>query len=170
MYREIDRASINNLNLDAENCKEIEGKYLFLTHGPYPISNNFVSDISLDCNNNIKIIFEMWMPINLEIKQMMKIKKEAEKKGIGISIANFGRKSSNDLLMLSCEPDFIRLNRELLEKAKKEKEVRKSIKNIAKYVDAQNTKIIGDFIEEKEELELLENMGIKFAQGFYFKK
>ncbi len=170
MYRQIDRASINNLNLDDKNCKEIEGKYLFLTHGPYPISDNFISDISLNCSKKIKIIFEMWMPINLEVKQMMKIKKEAEKRSIGVSLANFGRKNSNDLLMLSCEPNFIRLNRDLLDKSKNEKEVKKSIKNIVKYVGIQETEIIGDFIESEKELKLLEKLGINLAQGFYFKK
>ncbi|MDW7670032.1 MAG: EAL domain-containing protein, partial [Bacillota bacterium] len=88
----------------------------------------------------------------------------------GISLANFGKKNSNDLLMLSCEPDFIRLNRELLDKSKNENEVKKSIKNIVKYVKTQNTEIIGDFIESEEELKLLEKMGINLAQGFYFKK
>lgn len=170
MYRQIDKASINNLNLDDKNCKEIQGKYLFLTHGPYPISDNFISDISFNCSEKIKIIFEMWMPINLEVKQMMKIKKEAKKRGIGISLANFGRNNSNDLLMLSCEPNFIRLNRELLDKSKKEEEVKKSIKNIIKYVKTQETEIIGDFIESEKELKLLEKLGINLAQGFYFKK
>jgi len=170
MYRQIDRASINNLNLDEKNCKAIEGKYLFLTHGPYPISDNFISDISFNCSKKIKIIFEMWMPINLEVKQMVKIKKEANKRGIGISLANFGKKNSNDLLMLSCEPDFIRLNRELLDKSKKEKEVKTSIKNIVKYIKTQETDIIGDFIESEEELKLLEKLGINLAQGFYFEK
>ena len=170
MYRQLDKASIDNLNLDEENCKEIEGKYLFLTHGPYPISNNFISDISFDCSEKIKIIFEMWMPINLEIKQMTKIKDEAEKRDVGISLANFGRKNSNDLLMLSCEPNFIRLNRDLLDKARNEKEVMKSIKNLVKYVGTQSTEIIGDFIENEEELKILEKLGINLAQGFYFKK
>lgn len=170
MYRQIDRASINNLNLDEKNCKEIEGKYLFLTHGPYPISDNFISDISFNCSESIKIIFEMWMPINLEVKQMVKIKREANKRGIGISLANFGKKNSNDLLMLSCEPDFIRLNRELLDRSKNENEVKKSIKNIVKYIKTQETEIIGDFIESEKELELLEKLGINLAQGFYFEK
>ena len=170
MYRELDRASINNLNINYKNCSEIEGKYLFVTHGPYPISDNFISDISLNCSDKIKVIFEMWMPINLEVKQMMIIKSEAEKKGIGISLANFGRNNSNDLLMLSCEPDFIRLNRELLDKAINNNDLKKAVKNISKFVNTQETQIIGDFIENEKELELLENLGINLAQGFYFKK
>ncbi|MFO7888218.1 MAG: diguanylate cyclase [Eubacteriales bacterium] len=170
MYRQIDRASINNLNLDDKSCKGIQDKYLFLTHGPYPISNDFISDISFNCSEKIKIIFEMWMPINLEIKQMSRIKKEAVSRGIGISLANFGRKNSNDLLMLSCEPDFIRLNRDMINKSKKQKDVKKSIKNIIKYTKSQNTQIIGDFIESEKDLKLLEELGINLAQGFYFKK
>jgi diguanylate cyclase (GGDEF)-like protein len=170
MYRQLDRASINNLKINQKICSDFEGNYLFLTHGPYPISKEFISETSLNCSENIKIIFEMWMPVNLEINQMIKIKKEANERGIGISLANIGRKNSNDLLMLSCKPRFARLNREILNKSKKNKDIRESVKRILNYIKTQNTSVIGDFVEDEVDFKLMKKLGIELVQGFYFEK
>jgi diguanylate cyclase (GGDEF)-like protein len=170
MYRQLDRASINNLKINQKICNDFEGNYLFLTHGPYPISKEFISEISLNCSENIKIIFEMWMPVNIEIDQMTKIKKRANERGIGISLANLGRKNSNDLLMLSCQPSFVRLNREILKKSRKNKETSESVKRILNYIKTQDTLVIGDFVEDEEDFKLMKELGIELVQGFYFEK
>jgi EAL domain-containing protein (putative c-di-GMP-specific phosphodiesterase class I) len=72
--------------------------------------------------------------------------------------------------MLSCQPSFVRLNREILKKSRKNKETSESVKRILNYIKTQDTLVIGDFVEDEEDFKLMKELGIELVQGFYFEK
>ncbi|MBN2285111.1 MAG: diguanylate cyclase [Tissierellales bacterium] len=168
LYRELDKVSLQQLTLNHNLHQIIGEKYLVVTHGPYPLSNDVISGICIECLKDIKLIMEIWMPANIHPLEMQRIKDKSQEIGACISIANFGTHHSNDLFMLSTGPDFIRLSSNLVRMAKKDEASKQILLNILSYCRLQGTKVIGDFIETYEDYQFFKEMEVDYLQGFYF--
>jgi EAL domain-containing protein (putative c-di-GMP-specific phosphodiesterase class I) len=107
------------------------------------------------------------MPVNIEPKEMAKIKESGRVINGRISLANFGVENTDNLIMLAIEPDIIRFNKKLVRKAMTDDHTEKVLQNIVAYCKLQGTKTLGDFIENEEDLIFLKNLGVDYLQGFY---
>jgi diguanylate cyclase (GGDEF)-like protein len=166
-YRELDQASLSNIKISDGFREKLKNKSLLITHGPYPIADEVVSNLYVDSLKDVGIVFEIWMPVNIEPKEMAKIKESGRVINGRISLANFGVENTDNLIMLAIEPDIIRFNKKLVRKAMTDDHTEKVLQNIVAYCKLQGTKTLGDFIENEEDLIFLKNLGVDYLQGFY---
>lgn len=166
-YRELDRVSMSNISISDDFREKLKNKSLLVTHGPYPIADEVVSSLYVDSLRDVSIVFEIWMPINIEPKEMVKIKESGRFINGQISLANFGVENTDNLIMLATEPDIIRFNKKLVRRAMIDDSTEKVLKNIVTYCKIQGTKTLGDFIENEEDMTFLKNLGVDYLQGFY---
>jgi diguanylate cyclase (GGDEF)-like protein len=166
-YRELDRASMSNIKISDGFREKLKNKSLLITHGPYPIADEVVSNLYVDSLKDVGVVFEIWMPVNIEPKEMAKIKESGRVINGRLSLANFGVENTDNLIMLAIEPDIIRFNKKLVRKAMIDKDIEKALQNIITYCKIQGTKTLGDFVENEEDLNFLKNLGFDYLQGFY---
>ena len=166
-YRELDLVSMNNIRISNDFRDKIRHKSLLVTHGPYPIADEVVSNLYSEALKDVSLVFEIWMPINIEPQEMIKIRESSRVVNGQVALANFGVENIDNLIMLATEPDIIRFNKKLVRKAMADKSAEKVLKNIVAYCKIQGTKTMGDFIENEDDLTFLKNLGVDFLQGFY---
>lgn len=166
-YRDLDRVSMSNIKITDDFKEKIKHKSLLVTHGPYPIADEVVSSLYADTLKDVSIVFEIWMPINIEPQEMTKIRESSRLINGRIALANFGVENTDNLIMLATEPDIIRFNKKLVRRAMIDENTEKVLKNIVAYCKIQGTKTLGDFIENEEDLAFLKNLGVDYLQGFY---
>jgi EAL domain-containing protein (putative c-di-GMP-specific phosphodiesterase class I) len=98
----------------------------------------------------------------------IKIAAEAwRKKGYRLAIDDVSSGYSRLTAIAELEPDFIKIDRPCVTGALKSnswQEVLKCVVNMAKSI---NSKIIGEGIETKAEMELLTKYGVDYGQGYY---
>lgn len=166
-YRELDSVSMHNIKISNDFRDKIRHKSLLVTHGPYPIADEVVSNLYSEALKDVSLVFEIWMPINIEPQEMVKIRESSRLVNGQVALANFGVENIDNLIMLATEPDIIRFNKKLVRKAMADKSAEKVLKNIVAYCKIQGTKTMGDFIENEDDLTFLKNLGVDFLQGFY---
>lgn len=90
--------------------------------------------------------------------------------GIAVAIddVGFGRSSLESLIIL--EPDIVKIDRKYVTGIAAEPAKARLLKRLVKVVDALGAELIAEGIEEKEELEMLLEVGVDYGQGWYWGK
>src|SRR5690606_23083362 len=101
------------------------------------------------------------------IKQRVK-----DLKGLGFKLAidDFGNGYTNLSLIELLEPDYIKLDHTLTKNITSSSKVQSLVTGIVKMADAIGVKVIAEGIEDKEQLIVLQESGIKFGQGWFLGK
>lgn len=87
-----------------------------------------------------------------------------------ISIDDFGSGYSSLGMLQYLTVDVIKLDRSFLQEGITEKRMRTIIEGIIKVIHGLNISIICEGVENKEQAEMLIDMGCHRAQGFYYAK
>jgi EAL domain-containing protein (putative c-di-GMP-specific phosphodiesterase class I) len=93
---------------------------------------------------------------------------ELRKGGIRIAIDDLGAGHTSLLHLIRLEPDFIKLDRELIQGCNTDVVVRSLMTCIATFARESGIWVIAEGVELAEEAAALTSCGIEFAQGFYF--
>ena len=90
--------------------------------------------------------------------------------GVKIALDDFGVGYSNYDIIFKFDIDYIKIDGSLVESvltSEKSKTLIESIISISRKMD---TKIIAEYVSSKEIFEVIKEMGIDYAQGFYIGK
>jgi diguanylate cyclase (GGDEF)-like protein len=87
---------------------------------------------------------------------------------VAIDDVGFGRSSLESLIIL--EPDIVKIDRKYVTGIAAEPAKARLLKRLVKVVNALGAELIAEGIEEKEELEMLLDVGVAYGQGWYWGK
>ena len=90
--------------------------------------------------------------------------------GIQFAIDDFGKGHSGELRVLNLNPDIIKIDMDLVQGISKDVRKRELLLNLIEFYHARDIIIIAEGIEEREDLEVLVELGVDLAQGYYLSK
>lgn len=162
------------------------GKELFETFGRYYEMNVNVSLIQLHLEHIVDdvlgILDQYDYPakyLNLEITESVAL--ESDKKihsklkalrasGVQLSLDDFGTGYSSLNQLLNIPLTHLKIDRMIIIKATKEKEVYRLIQGIVEFAHAIGIRVVAEGIEDSHMEGLMEKMSIDFAQGYLYSK
>ncbi len=166
LYQQVDQKSIQAALKNQEILKVAEGKKLVLTHGPYPFNQEVLFDYKDDKLRNIQLVFEMWLPLNLQAQEIHHIQSTLELSNSQIAFANYRPDKGNALVILAMAPSYLRLDREFLQTTMQDDKARSVIEKIIRYGHLQNTRFIGDHVEDEKLLQYYRSLDIDYIQSY----
>ncbi len=89
-------------------------------------------------------------------------------RGVGVRIAldDFGAGEANLQLLLSCRPDYVKLDRWFVHGSHGDPARRAVIRSLVSLAAQLGVQVVGEGVEEAADLEVLESSGIELVQGF----
>lgn len=153
----------------------LRSKNLFFNVFPTTITNPlFTTLINKIINDNHIPSQRLIMEINeneiVDFEETKKAINHLKNIGILIAIDDFGKGYSSLKSVIELEPDFVKLDKYFLEDLMKSEKKKYIIHSLLDYSEKFNTKLIAEGIEEEQSLLYLQNIGIKYAQGFLLGK
>jgi diguanylate cyclase (GGDEF)-like protein len=172
-YKELERALYISVIQDYAHKKK-ENCYLTVNEGPHDV---FVGHEELLEENrrlieeqNLKVIIEITEFKKMDTEELLyKINRMKNYNETKVAIDDFGSGYSNELVLLSLNPDIIKIDRGLISGI--DGDIRKQIlvSNIIRY-SGEEIKVIAEGVETKAELRTLMELGINAIQGYYIAK
>ena len=131
-------------------------------------TKEYLKKYHLDSNN---IVFELSETTSIEDKHLFKqAVRHYRSQGFEIAIDDVGSGYSNLNRINHTQPEYIKLDKELIQDIHLNKDKRTMVEVMVNYCKAMHYKLIVEGIETKEELECLIQLGIEYGQGYYLKK
>ncbi len=96
--------------------------------------------------------------------------KNMKNEGFKLAIDDVGTGYSSLEVLSQLEPDYLKYDRSLIINIDRSKIKRALLKSLQAFADGIDAEIIVEGVEKREELAVLEDLGIKFVQGFIFAK
>jgi len=132
---------------------------------------NFIMKKLETYKNSQKVVFEILE--NDKIENYEKMKKfifEMKKFGCQFAIDDFGSGYSNFAHIYELNFDYIKIDSSLVKNIIKDEKSKIITKAIIDFSASLNIKTVAEFVEDKESLELLKELGVDFIQGYYIGK
>ncbi len=85
---------------------------------------------------------------------------------VAIDDVGFGRSSLESLIIL--EPDIVKIDRKYVSGIAAEPAKARLLKRLVKVVQALGAELVAEGIEQREELEMLLELGVRYGQGWYW--
>lgn len=121
-----------------------------------------------DCPSSKNIIFEILESDFIEdfsIVESFAVK--VREYGCKIAIDDFGSGFSSMENILNLKPEIIKIDGSLIKNIDKSAESKTIVKNIVNMAKELNAKTVAEYVHSKEVLEIIQELGLDFAQGFY---
>lgn len=90
--------------------------------------------------------------------------------GYKICIDDYGSGYSNLSHLLNLSIDYLKIDGSIIKNIYKDKKAHSLIASLSLFCKQNGIKIIAEFVENKEILEILKGFGIEYGQGYYFDK
>lgn len=157
-------------NLEVDSFLSIN----FLPNAVYKPENCLKTTIRAASENNFpteKIIFEITEVEKLADNNHLKhIVLEYKRHGFKTALDDFGSGYSGLNLLAAFQPDFIKIDMDLIRNIDQNRVRQIIVRNIVQICNDLGVEVIGEGIETKSELNVLQDFGIKLFQGYYFAK
>jgi EAL domain-containing protein (putative c-di-GMP-specific phosphodiesterase class I) len=95
---------------------------------------------------------------------------KAREFGIKIAIDDFGSGYSNFIRIIEFKPDIIKIDGSLIENIAHSKSNRKTVEAIQIFAQKLGAKTVAEYVTNKETYDVVKEIGIDYAQGFYIGK
>jgi EAL domain-containing protein (putative c-di-GMP-specific phosphodiesterase class I) len=93
-----------------------------------------------------------------------------KKFGAMIALDDYGTGHSNHYRLLNLETDIVKIDRFFIADIHRNEDKRVLMEDIAAFCYSKDIKILAEGVEKPEELRVCMQLGIDYAQGFYFAK
>lgn len=150
---------------------------VFLNLSAYDISSEASRSMLYELLSNLpqeacgRITFEILESEKIrDFNEMVNFLNEIRKFGVKIAIDDFGAGFSNFTAILRVNPDFIKIDGDLIINCDKDPMKQlclQAISDIAKGIDAE---LIAEHVENSGEQQTVESTNIQYTQGYYFSK
>ncbi len=137
-----------------------------------PIMREFLLD-ALKRNSDItdKIIFELLEDKETNSYDIVKdFIRTAKSYGVKIAIDDFGSGFSNFIRIIEFEPDIIKLDGSLIKDIATSRACRQTVETIKVFADKIGAKTVAEYVADKEIFDIINAIGIDYAQGYYIGK
>jgi len=122
-------------------------------------------------SNCQRIVFEILESEEIENFDVMKdFIKEIKKFGCKIAIDDFGSGYSNFSHILELDVDYLKIDSSLVKNITNNEDSKVIVQGIVDFSKRLNIKTIAEFVETKENLDLLNKLGVDYAQGYFIGK
>ncbi|MCR4605880.1 MAG: EAL domain-containing protein [Eubacterium sp.] len=105
-----------------------------------------------------------------DYKLFSRVVKELKNAGFLFSMDDFGTGYSNIAAIFSLNLDVIKIDKSILWNAEKSEAGKIVLENTVRMMKQMRKKILVEGVETKEQIEILEELGVDYLQGFYFSK
>lgn len=118
-----------------------------------------------------RIIFEVTEHEKVYNKtHLLNIFREYRKMGFQTAIDDFGEGYAGLALLSEFQPDFIKIDRSLIQNVQEDSVKQSILKGISQIASELKMKLEAEGVETKEEYLFLKGMGFRYFQGYYFSK
>ncbi len=90
--------------------------------------------------------------------------------GVKIAIDDFGSGYSNFIRIIEFKPDIIKIDGSLIENIEHSKTSRQTVEAIKIFADKLGAKTVAEYVINKEVYQIIKEIGIDYAQGYYIGK
>ncbi len=95
---------------------------------------------------------------------------KAREFGVKIAIDDFGSGYSNFIRIIEFKPDIIKIDGSLIEDIAYSESNKKTVEAIKIFAEKIGAKTVAEFVTNKETFDIVKELGINYAQGFYIGK
>jgi len=139
------------------------------------LNNEIVTLIKqrLSTNNSMgnKIVFEIIESEGIEnFDSVVEFINEIKPYGCKISIDDFGTGYSNFEYLMKLKVDYIKIDASMIKNIDVNNESKIITETIVDFAKKLNIKTVGEFVYSKEVFEQIKEVGVDYAQGYYFGK
>ncbi|MGB5791827.1 EAL domain-containing protein [Poseidonibacter sp.] len=121
-----------------------------------------------NCPSSKNIIFEILESDFIEDFTIVEsFASKVRESGCQIAIDDFGSGFSSMENILNLKPDIIKIDGSLIKNIHTSLESRTIVKNIVNMAKDLNAKTVAEYVHSKEVLEIVQELEVDFAQGFY---
>ena len=118
-----------------------------------------------------KVVFEILESDKIgNYQELKEFITKVKRLGSKIAIDDFGSGYSNFSHILELDVDYIKIDASLVKKVATDKNAEKITKTIIKFAHSLEIETIAEFVEDKKSLNILQEMGVDFIQGYYIGK
>jgi len=147
-----------SINLSSEDIEK-EGSQVFLKSmiQQYDVANRVTFEILESSVIHNKTLLEAFIS-------------EFKSYGVRFAIDDFGSGYSNHRRVVNLDPDYIKIDGELIQYMLKDKKSYKMVENIASYAKEFHIRTVAEHIDSPELFEACKALGIDYFQGYLFAK
>lgn len=114
-----------------------------------------------------KVVIEV-IEIESESPAQMQLKIDtAREMGMMLAIDDFGSGYSNEMRILSIQPDVIKIDMGMVQGVHKDADKAALIENLLNFCQSRNSRVIAEGIEDAEDLKMIIELGVDYVQGYY---
>jgi EAL domain-containing protein (putative c-di-GMP-specific phosphodiesterase class I) len=144
-----------SINLGYEDISDVEFK-------------NYIYEKISTCTNPKYVIFEILETDFIEDFDVIKdFAKTVRNYGCKIAIDDFGSGYSNMENIITLKPEILKIDGSLIKSINTSSEAKTIVKNVINMAKELNTKTVAEYIHNKEVLDIVQELGVDYLQGFY---
>ncbi len=146
-----------SINMTRDDLDDEMFEYLQSSLKRYNVA---ASSISVELVETEELLQQQYITIIQKIKAL----------GCKISIDDFGTGYSNFAYLTEIRPDFLKIDGSLIKGIVEDEESRNIVKGIVDLARSLDITLIAEFVSTAEIYVIIQELGIEYAQGFYFGK
>jgi EAL domain-containing protein (putative c-di-GMP-specific phosphodiesterase class I)/putative methionine-R-sulfoxide reductase with GAF domain len=144
------------VNVERQSVDETEWRELFV-------------ELLRDSANHLDVCLEITEHGNLtELKDPLQELRERLDSKLSFAIDDFGTGSANFSAIIDLDPDIIKIDRSLIRHVDDDFGKRSMIESIVNFSSTTDITVLAEGIEDRQEKETLEGLGVDWVQGFHF--
>lgn len=118
-----------------------------------------------------KLVLEVVESEEIEDSEFIsKIITKFKKQGVRIAIDDFGSGYSNYDYLISLQADYVKIDGSIIKHVLEDERTAEVIKSIVNFAKKSNMKTIAEFVSSEDISKKMEELGVDYAQGFYYGK
>ena len=171
-YNKITNIVIDNYfeALDKTN-KEVSLNLSAIDIEDFEIRNRLINLVMMNMHNAKRMVFELLEDEEVKdfevVKDFIALVKTF---GVKIAIDDFGAGVSNFERLLDYQPDILKIDACLIKNIDKDKYSRDVVETIQLFAWKQKIKTVAEFVETPEILQIVQDIGINYTQGYLLGK
>lgn len=145
-----------------------DSKIFLNVHGDAFRQTAFLSDLQHVPVHTSQVVLEICEQDRLDITKSINQELDSlRNKGVEIAIDDFGAGFSNFWLVEAIRPDYIKLDRALIQNVDTSLAAQRVIAGLVAFSEITGTVLIAEGIERQEQLNTLIELGVQYGQGFF---
>lgn len=169
-YQKVQQILLVNGVDDFEKIKGKEAKTLFVNSDVRSYEKYINKPRIYDMMSRNQIVLEFQNYDKMDLTNFSEIISEIHKNGGKVALDNFGIGTLNIDNIGLLDVDYILPDISLIRTLLEDEEKQRYISELVTYGVSRDIKIIVVGVEDKETLDLVKNLGVKYVQGFYFSR
>jgi len=169
MY-EIEKATISNtLKYLSDNQASFVNKRLFVNSIPaYMLTDDDWNALVHTYGELMeKVVIEMTEQTEMEDDKFEAVRERLKRSNIALAIDDFGAGYSSPSNLLRYNPDFVKIDRSLIQDINSKPKVQKFVSGIIEFIHENGYSVLAEGVETHEELKTMIQLGSDLIQGYY---